>query len=62
MAAENAEQQIILHTNEHPVKVILQKAKGGYSWEIHVSGSSTDQILAVLREANKKLKSEYREA
>jgi hypothetical protein len=44
-----------------PVKIHLYKtAKDGYAWEIHVSGASDDGIMPVIREANRKLKSEYR--
>lgn len=45
---------------QSPIKIHLYRSeKKAYSWEIHVSGDSINEILSVIREANHKLKSEY---
>ena len=41
-----------------PIRIVLQKSRC-YNWEIAVSGPSVDEILAVVRDADTKLKSEY---
>lgn len=45
-------------TRKLPIKIILQKSRC-YNWEIGVNGSSVDEILATIRDADAKLKSEY---
>lgn len=50
------------HTHDQPVKILLQKSKGGYNWEIHVSGKSVAEILPIIRDANAKLAKECRGA
>lgn len=49
----------VIHKNDQPIKIHLQKNSAGYTWVIDVSGASVTEILPILREANKKLKSEY---
>ena len=50
-----------IHEYGNPVKIHLYKtAKDGYAWEIHVSGASVAGIMPVIREANHKLKREFR--
>ena len=54
MAAET-----VIHKNDQPVKVLLQKTANGYNWEIHCSGATAAEILPIVKELNNKLKSEY---
>ena len=42
------------------MKILLQKIKTGYSWEIRVQGKNIAEILPELRSANAALKREYR--
>jgi len=51
----------VVHKNEQPMKVLLQKIKTGYSWEISVQGKNIAEILPELRSANAALKREYEE-
>lgn len=46
------------NTNRLPIKIILQKNRC-YNWEIGVNGSTVDEILAIIEDADTKLKSEY---
>ncbi|MGD0954668.1 MAG: hypothetical protein ABR985_20170 [Methanotrichaceae archaeon] len=50
----------VVHKNEQPMKILLQKIKTGYSWEISVQGKNIAEILPELRSANAALKREYR--
>lgn len=43
-----------------PIKVSLQKARN-YSWDIWAAGSSVDEILAIIKDADAKLQAEYGE-
>jgi biotin operon repressor len=55
-----ADTQTVLHKSVHPVKIILQRIQHEkYYWEVHVAGANVSEILPIIREANKKLKSEY---
>lgn len=47
-----------LDTHKLPIKISLQKARN-YNWEVNVSGSNVDEILAVLKDADTKLRNEY---
>ena len=49
----------VVHKNEQPMKVLLQKIKTGYSWEIHIQGKNIAEILPELRSAKAALKREY---
>ncbi len=40
------------------IKISLQKSRN-YNWEVIASGSNVDEILAVLRDADTKLRNEY---
>jgi len=46
----------VVHKNEQPMKILLQKIKTGYSWEISVQGKNIAEILPELRSANAALK------
>jgi len=41
-----------------PIKISLQKSRN-YNWEINVAGTNVDDILAVLEDADTKLRSKY---
>ncbi len=56
MAADTKE---VIHRNQQPLKVILQKTNDGYRWEVSVSGRDVNEILAEVRILNDKLKGEY---
>jgi hypothetical protein len=58
MAVETKE---VIHKNENPLKVLLQKTANGYNWEVHVSGSNVSEMLLTVREINNKLKGVYGE-
>lgn len=45
-------------THKLPIRIVLQKSRC-YNWEIAVNGASVDEILAMIRDADAKLKSEY---
>lgn len=43
------------------VRIKLERGKGGtHSWEIDAEGETVDEVLAKIRDANDKLKREYR--
>jgi hypothetical protein len=54
-----AETKEVVHRNDQPVKVDLQKIETGYSWQIHIQGKNIAEILPELRSANAALKREY---
>lgn len=41
------------------ISVKLEKNSRGYNWEISYRGENLDEVLAKIREANKKLQEEY---
>lgn len=44
------------------VRIKLEKGKvGQHSWEIDAEGETVDEVLAKIREANNRMKSEYGE-
>jgi len=45
----------VVHKNEQPMKVLLQKIKTGYSWEIHIQGKNIAEILPELRSSKRSL-------
>jgi len=47
-----------IDTHKLPIKISLQKSRN-YNWEIGVNGSSVDEILSIIRDADAKLKIEY---
>ncbi|NPV62798.1 MAG: hypothetical protein HPY61_09255 [Methanotrichaceae archaeon] len=49
----------VIHKNYSPLKILLQKTSVGYNWEIHYNGTSLEEILPVIREADQKMKREY---
>ncbi len=50
----------IVHERDHPVKIRLNNnGKGGYSWEIYISGHNADEILPQLHEIDGRLKAVY---
>jgi hypothetical protein len=49
----------VIHKNDQPLKILLQKIKTGYRWEIHIQGKDIAEILPELRSANAALKREY---
>jgi len=49
----------VIHKNDQPMKIFLQKIKNGYCWEIRVAGKDIVEILPELRSANAALKREY---
>jgi hypothetical protein len=53
------ENKEVIHRNDQPVKVDLQKIETGYSWQIHIQGKNIAEILPELRSANEALKREY---
>lgn len=48
-----------IDTYRPPVKISLQKSRNSYDWQIHVSGSTVDEVLPILRDADTKLRNEY---
>jgi len=50
--------EAIVDSHKQPIKISLQKSRN-YNWEIRASGSNVDEILAVLRDADTKLRNEY---
>ena len=49
----------VIHKQDQPMKVRLQKTREGYLWEIHCQGKNIAEILPELRSANAALKREY---
>lgn len=45
-------------SKKFPIRIALQKGRC-YNWEIAVNGPSVDEILAVIRDADTKLRNEY---
>jgi cystathionine beta-lyase family protein involved in aluminum resistance len=41
------------------VKVKLERNSKGYNWEVSFAGEDADKVLAVIRETNAKMQSEY---
>jgi hypothetical protein len=50
----------VIHKNGQPMKIHLQKVKGGYTWEIHAYGGTVNELLPLLREADRKLRNEFK--
>lgn len=57
---EQPREVIHRHKHEQQVKILLQKVKGGYFWEIHATGAKVADILPILREADRKLRNEFK--
>jgi hypothetical protein len=49
----------VIHKQDQPMKVLLQKTRVGYNWEIHIQGKDIAMIMPELRSANAALKREY---
>ena len=47
-----------IDTHKQPIKICLQKSRN-YNWEINVAGTDVDEILAVLEDADTKLRAKY---
>jgi hypothetical protein len=47
-----------IDTHKQPIKISLQKSRN-YNWEINVAGTDVDEILAVLEDADAKLRAKY---
>jgi len=47
-----------MDTSKMPIKISLQKSRN-YNWEINVAGTNVDDILATIKDADSKLRSEY---
>lgn len=45
-------------TAKTPIKICLNKARN-YNWEISIAGTNVDGILATIKDADTKLRSEY---
>ena len=45
----------VIHKQGQMVKVLLQKTREGYNWEIHIQGEDIAEILPELRSANSSL-------
>jgi hypothetical protein len=42
------ETQEVIHKQGQPLKVLLQKTREGYNWEIHIQGEDIAEILPEL--------------
>jgi hypothetical protein len=54
----------IVHLHEYgkspePLKIKIERNTKGYNWEVSASGSSIEEILTRIREANLALEAEY---
>lgn len=50
---------IHIHESGKPVEIRLYKGDNKYTWEIHITGQNLAEIMPVVIEANRKLKSVY---
>jgi len=50
---------VIHHVHDHPMKIKLERTKGGYKWEVHVSGSDLEEVLSKIEEADQQLIAGY---
>lgn len=49
-----------IHTSSEPFKIKLERGqKGGYGWEITVSGSEMAHILGVIAATDEELREDY---
>ena len=49
----------VIQKQGQPMKVLLQKTRKGYNWEIHIQGKDIAEILPELRSANVAMKREF---
>lgn len=53
------ESKEVIHRNDQPLRIVLQKGSKGYNWEIHIQGKDLAEVQPILREANNAMKKEY---